>query len=98
VTTGQLVGWTYEVTNTGESILADVLVTDDAIADDAATIDCEGNGNVIEDLEPGETAICTAFGDPALGQYTNLGTAEVTIGAYTFFTTDRSHYLGIASP
>jgi hypothetical protein len=74
VVVGGSVEWTYVVTNTGNTDLTDVTVTDDQI--DAGDIDCDGTGgNVVAGpLAPGGSFECVATGVAAAGQYANLGT------------------------
>ena len=63
--------WTFAVTNTGNTGLRDVTVTDDKVA--ATDIDCGLGSNVIALLLPGETVTCQASAAAAAGQYANLG-------------------------
>jgi hypothetical protein len=63
---GSAVTWTYEVTNTGDSPLASVAVTDDR----QGSVSCPKSA-----LQPGETMTCTAHGSAIAGQYHNIGTA-----------------------
>jgi len=75
---GLPVTWTYEVTNTGNTALADATVTD---SDLSVTVICDLNtdgtfdpvseGNVIAHLNPGESRSCQATGIAGVGQYTN---------------------------
>ncbi|MGW9167330.1 DUF7507 domain-containing protein [Agromyces sp. NPDC055658] len=99
------VRWTYVVTNTGNVVLTDVTVTDDLV--DADDITCEGgDGNVVAELEPGESVECTATGTAIVGQYANLGsvtgigpaTTDVdgeTVAGETVTDDDPSHYFGV---
>ncbi len=109
VTIGGAVEWTYVVTNTGNTALTDVTVTDDVEA--AASIDCDGTGsNVVPGpLQPGESFTCTASGTATAGQYTNLGTVTGTappttdvdgnpVEAVIVTDEDRSHYVGVELP
>jgi uncharacterized repeat protein (TIGR01451 family) len=71
---GSTVTWTYEVTNTGTTALANATVTDDQ----GVTVDCDGDGdgvldgsNVIAFLLPGESATCEGSGPAVVGGYTN---------------------------
>lgn len=78
------VSWTYEIENTGDMALTDVVVNDDQLA--ATDISCavshsDNNlDNSIDLLLPGEIVICTAMSTAQvvapIGQYTNL--ADVT--------------------
>jgi len=77
VTVGDLVVWTYTVTNDGGTILADIAVTDDLVA--SSRIQCTGSSNnIVQRLNPGETTTCTARGTATEGQYNNVGTATGT--------------------
>ncbi|WP_194410028.1 DUF7507 domain-containing protein [Microbacterium cremeum] len=107
VAAGGDVRWTYVVTNTGDTALTDVTVTDDRIA--AADIDCDDTGsNVIPGpLAPGASFTCVAEATAVEGQYANLGTVTGTAPATTDVDgntvagqqvndDDPSHYFGIA--
>ena len=80
------VTWTYRVTNTGNTELTGITVTDDQ----GVTVTCGQTTLAVAD-----TMTCTATGTATQGQYTNLGTVTTTQGATD---TDASHYLGIATP
>ena len=105
---GATVNWEYAVTNTGDTPLFPISVTD---SDGSLTLDCEA---LDEDgpLLPGETRSCTASG-PVLdtsglpfGDYENTGTATGTpsdaqgaaTGAPDVVATDLSHYTGVLTP
>jgi hypothetical protein len=87
-----LVTWTYDVTNTGNIPLHNVVVTDDHLGTllDPPTGDTNANGI----LDPGETWTYTADDEAAAGQYENVGTvtADSTSGPVT--ASDVSHYFG----
>ena len=78
------VAWTYEVENTGNMALSNVVVSDDQLT--AADISCASHlgdtnlDNSIDLLIPGDVVVCTATSTavvvPPVGQYTNL--ADVT--------------------
>ncbi|KJK44006.1 hypothetical protein UK23_31150, partial [Lentzea aerocolonigenes] len=98
VTQGSKVTWTYEVTNTGNTRLTSVAVTDSI----EGAISCPKN-----DLQPGESMTCTKNGTAVLGQYENKGTVEGAPskadgtpidGAKKVTADDLSHYLGQAPP
>ncbi|MBU4234741.1 MAG: DUF11 domain-containing protein [Proteobacteria bacterium] len=96
VETGNAITWTYVVSNTGNSPLTNVTVTDDIV--DSATIHCPDDGNtdnIIATLAAGASATCSATGIAAPGQYANIGTAIGTppVGA-NVTNTDPSHYFG----
>jgi len=70
VAVGGSVVWSYVVTNTGDTELTNVTVTDDQL--DAGDIDCgEGTNVVAGPLAPDESFTCTAQGVAAAGQYEN---------------------------
>jgi len=84
--TGDVVTWTYVVTNDGATPLHDVQVDDD---DDALTVSCPKDA-----LEPGESMTCTAQGMAGDQPYQNLGivTALSHCDAAAI-DTDPSHYV-----
>jgi uncharacterized repeat protein (TIGR01451 family) len=69
VPVGGGVTWTYRVTNTGNSELTDILVTDSR----GVTVSCPGTTLAI-----GASMDCTASGSAEPGQYTNNGAAQGT--------------------
>jgi hypothetical protein len=94
ITVGDTVNWTYMVTNTGETPLFNVTVTDDQ----GETVSCP---KTLLDL--GESMTCTATGTAVVGQYENLGTVTADFtpagGAPIPATdSDPSHYLGETAP
>jgi len=75
------VTWTYEVTNTGNTALTNVAVTDDQ----------EGQVCTIASLPVGATEICTLTGTAIRGMYRNSATAtDGTVSA-----SDQSEYIGV---
>lgn len=87
VEVGDVVTWTYEVTNTGNVTLTDVAVTDDQIGD----ITCPE-----DELAPGGVMTCTATGIAVLGQYANMGTVVGTPPTGSQVTDkDPSHYVAV---
>ncbi len=69
VTTGEVITWTYLVTNTGGTVLSNVTLSDDKLG----ALNCPKNALVI-----GEFMTCTATGTASVGQYTNVGTVVGT--------------------
>ncbi|NRB36673.1 MAG: carboxypeptidase regulatory-like domain-containing protein, partial [Rhodobacteraceae bacterium] len=65
------VTWTYEVTNTGKTALANVVVTDDI---EGAAAYQSGDSNANDLLDKGETWLFEATGLAQAGQYENTGT------------------------
>ena len=102
---GADVVWTYAVTNTGETHLANVDVTDDQGVDvvfDSGDTDNDGV------LDPGETWIFEGTGVATAGDYVNEGSVEAdavfadgttpvpgNLGGGTVSDSDLSHYVGI---
>lgn len=87
VTVGDVVEWTYVVTNTGEAALSNVTVTDD---DPSVSVSCPGST-----LAVGDSMICSAVGIAVEGQYANVGTAtgDGPEGG-SVSDDDPSHYYG----
>jgi uncharacterized repeat protein (TIGR01451 family) len=90
VPVGSPVTWTYRVTNTGNSQLNNVVVSELAPAE--ATIDCPQ-----DTLDVDESMDCTVTGTADPGQYENLAkaTGETPVGTEVL-DTDPSHYFGAA--
>jgi len=84
---GSAVSWTYQVTNTGDTQLSAVGVTDDQGID----VSCPKTV-----LAAGESMTCTASGKATIGQYCNIGTASGTPSGGTAVTaSDPACYFGI---
>jgi uncharacterized repeat protein (TIGR01451 family) len=82
---GDIIGYSYTVTNTGNVTLYNVTVIDDKITNDATDIDCPSGGasNVYATLDPGNTVTCVGTytatqADIDAGSVTNTGTAIAT--------------------
>lgn len=69
---GQIVTWTYMVTNESNYAILDIEVTDDT----ETGIDCGDGTNKIALLSPGETHTCSLSQPAKFGQYVNIGTAK----------------------
>ncbi len=83
---GDLVEWTYVVTNNGLAPLTNVQVTDDQ----GVEVSCPRS-----QLAVGESMTCTGTGIAVEGQYQNLGTATGTLpSGRVVIDSDPSHYLG----
>ena len=83
---GCTVNWSYEVTNTGNIELDNLVVTDDQ----GVAVTCPGST-----LDTGQSVTCTAADIVTLGQYENEGavTAEDPLGTQVS-DVDLSHYFG----
>jgi len=55
---GDILNYTYEVSNTGNVLISNIVVTDDRIS--SVTCDVPAIGNADANLDPGEVVICTA--------------------------------------
>lgn len=84
IVVGQKVTWTYLITNTGNTLLKDIRVTDDVI------------GLIGEDitLDVGQSTTITIKGTAQAGQYANVATVEGSGGGETVTDSDPSHYFG----
>jgi uncharacterized repeat protein (TIGR01451 family) len=99
VPVGSTVTWTYNVTNTGNVALSDVVVVDDNgtptnTADDFTV-------GTLASLAPGASATLTATGIAVAGQYGNIGSASgiatfTSGGTRTVSATNPDHYFGAA--
>ncbi|MBP1909050.1 DUF11 domain-containing protein [Methanolobus bombayensis] len=91
VAEGDLVTWTYVVTNTGNVPLSNVVVTDDQ---DAVPVYQSGDTNVDGILDLTETWTYEATGDAECGQYANIGNVTGDYDDVTVTDEDPSHYFG----
>lgn len=88
---GETAPFTYVVTNTGNTFLTNVAVTDNQ----GVTVTCP-SGNPIPVLEPGNHEICTASRVVTEGQYANIGTATGrSPDGRTPSDSDPSHHFGV---
>lgn len=85
---GDEVTWSYVVTNTGNSTLTGIEVSDDH----DFTVTCPATS-----LEPGEDMTCEATGTSEEGPYANVGTVTATSAQGTLTQSDPSHYVGSVS-
>ena len=87
---GSPVTWKYLVTNTGQTVLDEIQVTDDK----GVAVSCPKTSLAI-----GESMTCTGSGVAQACQYQNLGTVagKTPIGD-TVTASDPSHYFGLAYP
>ena len=96
---GAPITWTYRVTTTSTTPLANVVVLDDngsrGFAGDDFTPTYESgdtNGNSL--LELGEMWLYRAFGTATEGQYRNVGSVTAVLNGTTIADDDLAHYLG----
>lgn len=90
IAVGGAVTWTYRVTNTGEVLLNQIVVTDDK----GVAVTCPKST-----LQPNESMTCTGNGTATEGQYRNVGTVvgQPPNGPPVNHS-DPSHYLGEPPP
>ena len=85
---GDEVVWDYVVANTGDTLLTDIIVTDDQ----GVLVFCPAIN-----LAVGDSMICSGAGSATEGQYENIGTVEAIDPVNNPVTdSDISHYLGVA--
>jgi len=94
IVVGETVTWTYQVANSGNAVLSNIVITDDnGTADNPADdwVAC-----AIASMETYTSETCVVTTTAVLGQYANLGTvtAESELGDVVS-DTDPSHYFGI---
>jgi hypothetical protein len=84
---GDPVSWTYQITNTGNVTLSNIIVQDDQ----QVSIACP-----TEKLVSDQSMTCTASGTSERGQYTNIGSVDAFPpgGLAQVSASDTSHYLG----
>ena len=85
---GRTVTWSYVVTNTGNSQLTGLDVTDDR----GVVVSCPTTV-----LNPGEAVTCTATAAAEDGEYANNATATATGATGEVSDVDPSHYFGAVS-
>jgi uncharacterized repeat protein (TIGR01451 family) len=85
---GDVVTWTYVVSNTGNVPLDSINVNDDWLG----SIDCPATS-----LEPDQYMVCEETGSATVGSYANLGTvnAEYLALMIPVSDSDASHYTGV---
>jgi hypothetical protein len=85
---GQMVTWTYVITNSGDITLTEVSLVDDPQGE----VECPESS-----LAPQETMTCVLAGVVEAGQYANFGRVSgVHPAGGTVEASDASHYLGLA--
>jgi uncharacterized repeat protein (TIGR01451 family) len=85
---GRTVTWSYDVTNTGNSQLTGLDVTDDQ----GVAVSCPTTV-----LNPGEAVTCTATGTAVDAEYANAATAMAVGATGEVSDVDPSHYYGAVS-
>ncbi|WP_406662197.1 hypothetical protein V7O66_06060 [Methanolobus sp. ZRKC3] len=88
---GDLVTWTYVVTNTGNVDLTNIQVTDNVLGAITNIVD-QADGD--DTLAVGESWILEATGDAECGQYENEATVTGDADGTQLLDVDLSHYFG----
>jgi len=70
IVVGDIVKWTYLVTNTGNTVLTNIVIKDDK---EGEISNCTGNGS-LERLNPTQSITCEKVGTAILGIYNNTAT------------------------
>lgn len=87
VPVGDLIAWTYEVTNLSHGSISAITVTDDQ----GVLVSCPATT-----LPSGAAMTCSAAGIASAGQYANLATATGAASGVVS-DSDPSHYFGVAA-
>ncbi|SES66089.1 hypothetical protein SAMN04488587_0399, partial [Methanococcoides vulcani] len=90
------VEWTYNVTNTGDLPLQDVVVLDNDGSVNPVYLSGDANENEI--LDSGEVWVYNASGTAEEGQYANIGNVTAYHGIMMVYDEDLSHYFGVTEP
>jgi hypothetical protein len=84
---GQEVRWDYVVTNTGDTLLSSIAVTDDK----GVLVTCPA-----QELVAGDSMICFGTGSATEGPYQNTGTVSADFDGNTLTSTYTNYYMGVA--
>jgi CshA-type fibril repeat protein len=91
---GDIVTWTYIISNTGNRPLTGLVIVDDK---EGSVIDCKGDGSV-ERLNPTKSITCTKVGTAILGAYSNEVTVIANAEDVKVSDSDSSSYVGKEVP
>jgi CshA-type fibril repeat protein len=91
---GDIITWTYVVSNTGNAPLSNLLITDNK---EGAVSDCKGDGS-LERLNPTKSITCTKVGTAILGAYTNSVTVNASADEVDVHDSASSSYVGKDAP
>ena len=91
---GDVVTWTYVVTNTGNEPLSSLVITDNK---EGTVSDCKGDGS-LEVLNPTKSISCTKVGTAILGAYENSVTVVASADNVEVHDSAKSSYVGKDAP
>ena len=90
IAVGDLITWTYVVTNTWTGTLTGIVVSDDM----GVLVDCDNDSRT---LAAGAILTCTGTGVATAGPYVNVGWVTALAGPRAAIASDASHYVGVES-
>lgn len=91
---GDIVTWTYVISNTGNEPLSSLVITDNK---EGTVSDCKGEGS-LETLNPATSITCTKVGTAILGAYENSVTVVASADAIEVQDSAKSSYVGKDAP
>ncbi len=95
IVVGDAIKWSYKITNSGNTLLTNIVVTDDK---EGAITTCSGDGS-LDSLAPSKSIVCTKTGTAILGTYSNRVDVVAKDDSENNITaTDSSSYVGKEAP
>ncbi len=91
---GDVVTWTYVITNSGNTPLSNLVVTDNK---EGVVSDCTGDGS-LEILNPTKSITCIKVGTAVLGAYENIVKVDAFAEDIKVHDTAKSSYIGKDAP
>ncbi len=91
---GDVVTWTYVITNSGNEPLSSLVITDNK---EGTVSDCKGEGS-LEALNPTKSITCTKVGTAILGAYENSVTVVASADSVEVQDSAKSSYVGKDAP
>ncbi len=91
---GDVITWTYVVTNSGNEPLSNLVISDNK---EGMVSDCKGDGS-LELLNPAKSITCTKVGTAILGAYENSVTVVASTDSVEVQDSAKSSYVGKDAP